>query len=78
MIIARSSLRLTLRHLIQIHEHGNKRCLSVTGHQCNQLILNRLDSVLYLFFQAVLRYLTDNLLIQWFACLLALLNDAFA
>ena len=36
---------LSLRHLVQIHKYGNKRCLSIGGHQCNHLILDHLDTL---------------------------------
>ena len=36
--------RLPLRNLIQIHENRHKWSLTVTGHQSDQLILNRLDT----------------------------------
>ena len=38
---------LTFRHFIEIHEHRHKRCLSIAGHECNKLILYRLDTALY-------------------------------
>ena len=36
---------LSLRHLVQIHKNGNKRCLSIGGHQCDHLILDHLDTL---------------------------------
>ena len=41
-------------HLIQVHKHRDKRRLSVTGHQCDQLILDRLDPPLDLIGKSLL------------------------
>ena len=39
----------TFFYLIKIHEYGNKRSLSICSHQCDNLILNNLNSLLNLF-----------------------------
>ena len=55
---------LPLRHLLQIHEHGHKRSLSVTGHQRNQLVLNGLNTGTDLLTQTILYNLADDGIIQ--------------
>jgi len=57
---------LSFRNFIQIHEHGHKGSLTVTGHERNQLVLNGLDTAPNLFLQSalgdagVLLYVTDT------------------
>ena len=55
---------LSFRDLIQIHEHSHKRCLSVTGHQRDQLILDRLDSALHFLTETTLCHFFDDSFIQ--------------
>ena len=55
---------LSVRYLIQIHEHGYKRCLSVTGHQGNELILNCLHTTGDFFTQTALNGSLDLFFLQ--------------
>ena len=61
MIMARSSLVLSFRHFVQIHEHGYKRRLSVTGHQSDQLILDRLYPALNFVSQTAFHDLVNDI-----------------
>ena len=56
--------KLPFPNFIQIHEYCHERSLPVTGHQRDQLILDRLDPALYLVSQAPFRYPADNSIIQ--------------
>ena len=47
------------RNLVQIHEHGDKRRLTVGGEQRLNLILDRLDAPLHFLLYAHLRYAAD-------------------
>ena len=67
--------RLTFRHLVQVHEHGHERRLSVTGHQGDQLILDGLDPALDFLSQAALHDFGDDLLIHILAQILTLFDD---
>ena len=66
--------RLSGRHFVQVHEHGDERSLAVAGHQCNQLILNRLDSVPDFLMQPHLRNLINNRILAAFPAGGALLH----
>ena len=66
---------LAFRNLVQIHEHGYERSLSVTGHQGNQLVLNGLDTVADLCLQTILCQLIYNLIINSFATLFTLSDN---
>ena len=70
--------RLSLRNLIEVHENGYKRSLTITGHQRDQLVLDRLNSALDLLSQTSLDNLIDNRLIEGLSTLLALLNHVLA
>ena len=73
---------LPLGNLSQIHEHGYKRRLSVTGHEGDQLVLDSLDSAGNLVLELFLRDSLNNARIQRFSQLLAeidgILPDLFA
>ena len=45
---------LTCRYLIEVHEHRNERCLAVTGHEGDHLILDGLYSTYDLLLQTLL------------------------
>ena len=68
---------LPFRHFVQVHEHRYKRRLSVTGHQRDQLVLDRLDTAFDLVFQALLRHLPDDLFIQGLSTLFSFSNHVF-
>ena len=70
--------RLSLRNLIEVHENSYKRSLTITGHQRDQLVLDRLNSALDLLSQTSLDNLIDNRLIEGLSTLLALLNHVLA
>ena len=57
---------LAFRYFIQVHEHGYKWSLSITGHQSNQLVLNGLNTALYFFCQTMLYNLVNHCIIQGF------------
>ena len=65
---------LTFRNFVQIHKHGDERSLSVTGHQSDELILDRLDSALYFVAEAALGNLVDDGLIQSFSTFFSFFN----
>ncbi len=54
----------SFRHLVQIHKHGHKRRLPVTGHKSNQLILDGLDSASDLALQAAFHDFLHNILLK--------------
>ena len=60
MISAKILLFLLVFRLVQIHEHGDKRGLSIGGHQRNHLILDRLNAAVDLFLQAGLPRFCDH------------------
>ena len=45
--------RLTFRSLIEVHEHCNEWCLTVTGHERHQLLLDRLYTIFYFLSQTL-------------------------
>ena len=55
---------LSLRHFVQIHKDRDKRRLSVSGHQCDHLILDHLHAPVDLLLHAHFRNLVDLLLIH--------------
>ena len=67
-----------IRHLIQIHEHGHKRCLPVTGHKGNQLILYGLDSAPDLAFQAAIHDFFHDFRVQGISAGCPLLHNRAA
>ena len=69
--------RLSVRHLVEVHEHRDKGRLAIAGHQSNQLILDRLHAGADLLVEALLNDLGDDLLIHALAGLFSLLDDLF-
>ena len=67
-----------LLHLIQVHKHGHKGGLPVTGHKGNELILDCLDSALDFFFQTTIHNFCDNFLVHVFAGLFSFLDNRFS
>ena len=53
--------KLSLRHLIQIHKHRDKRSLSIGRHQRDDLILDHLHTAVNLLFDPHFRHLVDFL-----------------
>ncbi len=70
--------RLSVRHLIEVHEHRDERRLAVAGHQGDQLILDGLNAALDLLLQAVSDDLLNHFRICVLAALLSLLDDFLA
>ena len=68
----------SFRHFIQIHEHGYKRRLSVTGHQSDQLILDGLYPALNFLSQTAFHDLGNNIKIHIFAEGFSLFDDRLA
>ena len=68
---------LSVRHLIEVHEHCDKGGLTVAGHQCNQLVLDRLHAGTDLFSESSVDDLRDDLLIHALTGLFSLLDDLF-
>ena len=68
----------SLRNLVQIHKYRDKRSLSVTGHQGDKLVLDRLDAALNLLAQTAFGHAVDDILIQCLAALGALCNHVLA
>ena len=66
------------RDLIQVHVHGDKRSLSVAGHQRDELILDGLDSALDLLRQTELDNLVDDFIDHGLAAGFPLFDDLFA
>ena len=68
----------SLWNLVQIHKYRDKRCLSVTGHQGDKLVLDCLDTALNLLAQTALGHAVDDILIQCLAAFGALCDHVFA
>ena len=66
---------LSVRHFIQVHEHGDKRSLAVAGHEGDQLVLNGLDTGFDFFLQTAFGDLADDFLIHGFAGFLPFGDD---
>ena len=66
---------LSLRHLIEVHEHGHEGSLAVTGHEGDELILNGLDTALDLLGKPALHHLVNDGLVQGLTALCPLLDD---
>ena len=45
---------LRICNLVQVHKYCDKRSLSICGHKCDHLILDHLDTTVYLFFDSEL------------------------
>ena len=67
---------LTRRYLIEVHEHRNERCLTVTGHEGDHLILDGLYSTYDLLLQTLLHNLPYLLVGHAHAGLCILLQHA--
>ena len=63
------------RNLVQIHEHGNERSLTVAGHQGDQLVLDGLDTALDFLCQTELNDLVDDGVVHGLAAGFALFDD---
>ena len=68
---------LTLWYLIQVHKYSYKWSLAIAGHQCDQLVLNSLDTALDLFSQSALCYLINDRLIHRFAAFFSFFDHIF-
>lgn len=57
-------LLLRVARLVEIHEHGHERSLTVRRHEGNDLILNRLNAATNLFQQALFHHLVNSFLVH--------------
>ena len=55
---------LAFRYFVKIHKYGNKRCLSIGRHQCDDLILDHLHATVDFFLDTEFCNLVDLLLIK--------------
>ena len=68
---------LSVRHFVQIHEHGDERSLSVAGHEGNELVLDGLDARFDFFLQPSFHDFFNDAFIHGFAGFFSFCNHFF-